>query len=268
MLLAALTVLLAGGCAANGTVGPSTSQSQIAPGSDPVASWRLTGGYTLAGVLTLRPPRLVVYPDGQTIADAAYRTDLSADEVSQLVDDLVADLRGTAVSRRASTGSTIVDAPTTVLTVRSPSGTFSASAEGLDELRESGGYSDQLYAARDRLDALHRRIVVAGQPYTSERVRVVVDRASQDGASADHGAGAPIGGASSTGATPPWPVELKLPEKPGQGDALVADLDGQSARDAVRLLNRDLDLNGAWQTYKTVDGSLVRASWRYLLPDE
>ena len=154
------------------------SQAPVASGSGPVASWRLTGGYSLAGVLTLRPPRLVVYPDGQTIADAAYRIDLSTDEVSQLVGNLVTDLRDPAASRR---------------------GTFSASAEGLDELRETRGYSDQVYDARDRLDALHRRIVVAGQPYTAARIRVVAEPVAPDGPAAS---GAATGGAASGGATP------------------------------------------------------------------
>lgn len=264
LLLAAAAATLA--TAACGQAEPTTStpsRQPVATGAGPVASWQLTGGYSAAGVLALRPPRLVVYPDGQTVADAAYRTDLTADEVTDLVGDLADQLREPSATRRPSNPPSIVDAPTTVLTVRTPDASYSASADGLDELREERGYSDQLYAARDRFDAMHKRIVGAGQPYTAERVRVVAEEVPPDAQS-----GGTANPRASAGQVRPWPAEVPVPDKEVAPGTRVADLDGERARVAVRALDRDLDLNGAWSAYRTGDGRTLRASWRYLLPNE
>ncbi|HLL66979.1 MAG TPA: hypothetical protein VK453_14930 [Micromonosporaceae bacterium] len=261
VLLGVVAALLTAACSAHGSADVTPTQTPVPGGSGPVASWELTGGYSAAGVLTLRPRRLVVYPNGEAVADAAYRTDLAAADVAELVGALADDLSAPVTDRRTGLPS-VLDAPTTVLTVRSTTGSYTARTEGLDELREERGYPDQLYDARDRLSALHKRIVAAGQPYTAERVRVVAEPVGS-APPGDDGSALP-----SADAARPWPAALPVPDRQGTDTARIADLDGDRARDAVRLLERDLDLNGAWRTYRTGDGTLLRASWRYLLRDE
>jgi hypothetical protein len=258
LLLDAALVLAAAATAsctpANGA-NPTPSATAAPPDGAPVVSWTLTGGFTMAGVLALRPPRLVVYGDGETIADAAYRARLDDDELRTLVDHLVTALGSPDITKRRSAAPVIADAPTTVLKVWNGSTMLSVSAEGLDELRDTAGYPTALYDARDRLASVYKDVTVTAQPYLANRVRVVTEQAPAD--------------ATGAGALQ-WPAEVTLPTQgdPTAADVHRADLDGQAARDAVRLLKRDLDQRGAWPTYRTVDGKLVQASWRYLLPDE
>jgi hypothetical protein len=221
------------------------------PGGAPVASWLLTGGFTMPGMQALRPPRLVIYADGETIADAAYRSRIESSELSALLEHLVADLRSPDVGKRKSASPTIADTPTTVFKVWAGSSTLTVSADGLDEFREIGMYASSLYDIRDRLGTVYKDVVATAQPYLADRVRVVTEL-------------------TTAGNAAPWPQQLQVPKAadPASDDVKRADLDGQAARDAVRLLTRDLDQRGAWPTYRTPDGQLVRASWRYLLPNE
>jgi hypothetical protein len=148
----------------------------------------------------------------------------------------------------------VADAPTTVLRVWTGTTMLTASAEALDELRDGGGYPSALYDARDRLGTVYKTVTSTAQPFLADRVRVVTERAPA--------------GATGAGALK-WPAEVALPTgNDAAPDVHKADLDGQAARDAVRLLKRDLDQRGAWPTYRTVDGKLVQASWRFLLPSE
>jgi hypothetical protein len=205
----------------------------------------------MPGMLALRPARLVIYADGETIADAAYRSRLESSELSALLDHLVADMRSPDVGKRKSASPTIADTPTTVFKVWAGSSTLTVSADGLDEFREIGMYTSPLYDIRDRLGTVYKDVVATAQPYLADRVRVVTELAT-------------------SGKSAPWPQQLQVPNEsdPASDDVKRADLDGQAARDAVRLLTRDLDQRGAWPTYRTPDGHLVRASWRYLLPNE
>lgn len=225
--------------------GPSTP-----PGGAPVALWKMTGGYVDRGLSALRPPRLAVYADGEVIADATYRMTLPADELATLLGKLVSDLKAPTTGRPSGSATGVVDAPTTVLRVWSGSTQLEAAAVGLDELRDRNVYSAAVYAARDRMGTLHRKVASTAQPYLAERVRVVVDTGTE----------APD--------MRPWPSTMTIPSATGPDVARVADLDGDPAREAVRLLTRDLDHRGDWPTYQTADGRLLRASWRYLLPDE
>jgi hypothetical protein len=261
-LFSAAAVVLAGaataGCDPASGAGAGQSPTTNPPDGTPVASWELTGGAATAGLLALRAPRLVVFADGETIADAAYRSRLASDELRGLLDHLVASLRMPGATKRRSGSPSIVDAPTTVFKVWTGHATLAASADGLDEQRDNGTYSSALYDARDRFGLVYKNVVATAQPYLADRVRVVTQDAP----------------AATTAEPTPWPAELVVPTgsavpTAGTGSGVRrADLDGQAARSAVRLLTRDLDQRGAWPTYRTGDGRLVQASWRYLLPNE
>jgi hypothetical protein len=246
----AAVALAAAGCTPANGANPSSSPTPPVPPPDgaPLASWVLTGGFTMAGLLALRPPRLVVYSDGETIADAAYKSHLDDDDLKRLVDQLVKDLRDPAP---AKTGGTVADAPTTVMKAWDGHSMLSASAYGLDESRDEGIYDAQLYDARDRVGDLYKKVTATAQPFLGSRVRVVTEVAAAEISATD---------------VKPWPAEVSVPV--GTDPVRTADLDGQKARDAVRLLTRDLDQRGAWPAYRTAAGQLVQASWRYLLPSE
>ena len=241
-----------GGCDSTPGVTATTPGPSIRPPDDntPVALWELSGGFADAAALALRAPRLVIFGDGEAIADAAYRARLDADQLESLATSLTNDLRGPDAQKKPSVTPTIADVPITKVSVWSPAGTLSFSAEGLDELRADHRYADALYDARDRLATVHKSVSAKAQPYLAARVRVVA-------MPAEDGPADPA----------PWPTDVKLPTADA-GGIRKADLDGDAARGAVRALTRDLDQRGAWPAYRTTDGILVRASWRYLLSYE
>lgn len=239
-----------GGCEGAPGATPTAAATIQPPDNTPLAVWELTGGFTTAALLAMRAPRLVVFGDGEAVADAAYRSRLDPDQLQNLATGLISDLRSTAAQKKPTVTPTIADAPVTKVSVWSPAGPLTFSAEGLDELRSDHVYADVCYDARDRLAAVHKSVSATAQPYLATRVRVVALQA--DGDPAD---------------VTPWPADVQLPSADGDG-LRKADLDGDAARGAVRMLTRDLDQRGAWPAYRTQDGTVVRASWRYLLPNE
>ena len=247
---AVLTTATVGGCdKANGAKPAPTPTSQPPPNT-PVASWALIGGFNRPGVLALRPARLVVFADGEAIADAVYRAQLDPDELKDLVDGLLAALTQPDVQKGRSDAPSVIDAATTRLEVWSGTAPVVVSAEALDELRDTDGYPRALYDARDRLAAVHKSVAETAQPYLADRVRVVAEPAGTDASE-----------------TRTWPVEVTL--GPADDKSVQrADLTGEAARSAVRMLTRDLDQRGAWPAYRTGGGKLIQASWRYLLPNE
>jgi hypothetical protein len=234
-------VALVTGCSRPSQAHPSPSPSLGPPDGAPVASWALTGGYTTPEKAALRPPRLVVYADGETVADAAYRSQLKPGELKTLVDHFVTTLRTPNIGRRKASSVSIVDAPTTQLEVWDGAKMLTVSVDGLDEDRDA--YASALNSLRDRLGTLYKTVTSTAQPYLAERVRVVAATSAETTAK-------------------PWPTQVPVPPTGGE------DLDGQQARDAVNLLTRDLDQRGVWPTYQTTDGRKVSASWRYLLRHE
>jgi hypothetical protein len=253
--VAVLAAAATGACTPANGANPTDAPTQAPPPDRPIASWALTGGFTMAGVRALRPPRLVIYSDGEAIADAAYRTRLDPDDLQSLLNRLASDLRAPSARPTTSIGPSIVDAPTTVLEAWDGQAIQTISAYGLDELRDEKVYGSAWYDARDRLGKVYTTVTATAQPYLGGKVRVVAE---------------PVTAEAPGGTVTPWPAQVALPTvpDPSNHDLVREDLDGQAARDAVRLLTRDLDQRGAWPTYKTADGHLVQASWRYLLPTE
>lgn len=256
LLLSTAALAAASGCSHSGGTQPSSSALPATPGSEPVITWALTGGYPSTGRLALRPPRLVVYPDGEIIADAAYRSDLTNPDLTELVAKVAAALKGTDPAKRREGVSLVANAETTVLTLRTAAGTVTARAPALDELRSKNGYPAALYDARDRIMTVQQRVVSASQPYTADRVLLVLEVCSS----------------SPLAEVEPWPAAISLPQETSpeavQAGVQTLALDGQNARDVVRLIARDLDSNGSWAVYRTTSGQILRACWRYRLPNE
>jgi hypothetical protein len=262
LLFGAASTLLAAGCSdTEGSQPVGVAPVTIPEGTTPIASWVLEGGVAAPGVLALRPPHLVVYPEGPVIADAAYRSDLTADDLTTLVSDLSESLRGPDAAKRRDGFSPQAQAPTTVLTVHSPKGTYSVRAPSLDELRAKQAYPEPLYSTRDRIAAIYQTVVSSGQPYSAERVRLVVTNSGLPAGNTQPGNAQP-------GDTQRWPATVPSPEGYDKDGVCVMTAHGDQGRDIVRSLTRDLDLNSAWPTYQLSDGTTVLATWRYLLPDE
>ncbi|GAA2634816.1 hypothetical protein GCM10010399_79380 [Dactylosporangium fulvum] len=247
---ASLVAAALGGCDNTPLVTPTAAPTVRPPANTPLAVWELTGGLNGAGMRALRAPRLVVFGDGEAIADAAYRARLDPDQLQSLAAGLTEDLRSSGAQKKPTVTPTMRDALVTKVSVWSESGTLSFSAEGLDEAKTDHLYADVLYTARDRLAAVYKTVSATAQPYLATRVRVVAVPVDGD-----------VAGVTA------WPTEVALPAS-GDGGLRKADLDGDAARGAVRMLTRDLDQRGAWPAYRIPDGTLVRASWRYLLPNE
>lgn len=257
--------LVAAGCRHNGGRPPTSSSTGTAStgsastgpastGPDPVASWRLVGGFTFSGLVAIRPHRLVVYATGEAVADAAHRLRLPAPEVGTLTEALISRLADGRAGKPRPGAPMAIDAPATEIVVRGGNRTYTVQVEALDELRGEGTYEPRLYEARDRLDAVYRRVVAEGAPYTSARVRVVVMPA-QDGDSP------PV-------AAQPWPAGVPVPATKVDGDAAWADLDGDQARRALAALPMQPGSLKEWKTYQTPDGRRLQAALRYLLPHE
>lgn len=246
----ALAATALGGCDGAPLVGPTPTPTVQPPEGTPLAVWELTGGLVGPAMLALRAPRLVVFGDGEAIADAAYRSRLDPDEVQSLANGLADDLRSTDAQKKRTAAPPIADAPVTKMSVWSAAGVLTCTAEGLDELRSEHVYADVLYDARDRLAAVHKTVSATAQPYLADRVRVVA---------------IPVDG--DQGSVTAWPADILLPTPDPEGLRKV-DLAGDQARAAVRALTRDLDQRGAWPSYRTADGKVFQSSWRYLLPNE
>lgn len=270
-LIGAAATLAAAGCDhSDNPVQSRRLPAAVPSGAAPVVIWSLDGGMTPAGLLALRPARLVAYRDGSAIADAAYRSNLARQEIVDLVNDLSEALKNSGTTRRKSGVTPDASAPTTVLSVRSAAGTFSARLAALEELRAKEAYSATLYATLDKVAAVHERVVGSGQPYTAERVRLVIQDAAirservSARATSDPSAGGELGG----GEAGAWPAAIAVPDGQNEDGVRVVDADADHAREIVRSLPRDLDMTGAWPVYQLPDGRRVHAAWRYLLPDE
>lgn len=247
---AALLASALSGCDGTPLTTPSESPTIRPPEGTPLAVWELTGGLVGTAMLALRAPRLVIFGDGDAIADAAYRSRLDPDELQSLSSGLLTDLRSSDAQKPRTATPPIAGAPLTKVSTWSPSGVLTFSAEGLDELKTTHVYADVLYDARDRLAAVHKSVSATAQPYLADRVRLVA---------------MPVDGEPATASA--WPADVVLPPA-DSGGLRTANLSADAARAVVRTLTRDLDQRGAWPAYKTTAGDTVRASWRYLLPNE
>lgn len=247
---AALLASALAGCDGTPLTAPTDAPTPRPPDGTPLAVWELSGATAGTAMLALRAPRLVVFGDGDAIADAAYRSRLDPDELQSLATGLQSDLRSSDAQKQRTAASPAVGAPVTKVTTWSPSGVLTFTAEGLDELKTAHVYADAFYDARDRLAAVHKTVSATSQPYLADRVRLVVMPVDGDPATVNA-----------------WPSDVTLPA-PDAGGLRKADLSGDAARAVVRTLTRDLDQRGAWPAYQTTTGETVRASWRYLLPNE
>jgi hypothetical protein len=247
---AALLASALGGCDGTPLTAPTTTPTPRPPDGTPLAVWELTGGLAGTAMLALRAPRLVVFGDGDAIADAAYRSRLDPEKLQSLAAGLQADLSSSDAQKPVTAAPAVAGAQVTKVTMWSPSGPLTFTAEGLDELKTDHVYADVLYEARDRLAAVYKSVSATAQPYLADRVRLVT---------------MPVDGEPATVHT--WPADVPLPA-PDRGGLRRADLSGDTARAVVRALTRDLDQRGAWPAYRTTAGDTVRASWRYLLPNE
>jgi hypothetical protein len=226
-------------------------RAEAAPGAHliaPAVSWQLSGGFVGPGFASLRPATLVIYRDGRAIADASVLLHLSKAEVTSLTRKAVTVLRNKANGHRRPGAPVIADVPDTVFEARDGSHKYALQAQGLQETKDSHAYPQPLYGLLDRLTKVHDKALHAGLPYHGAGVRLVV-----------------VSATGTTGGTA-WPAGVPVPAtSPDRVDS-VLDLTGAAARTAVRVIPHRNAWD--WQIYRTRDGRVLRAAWRYLLPHE
>ena len=255
-MLLAVMVGLASACARpSGDVGGQSREGPLVWPSGQtrlVASYAVGGGFVSYSWHVMEVPRLFVYTDGHAVADSRRTLLLTATELSDLVRALRRDLSGLGASVSPSGGMQVADAPTTVLAVRNGTGALrsvSAYALGIQD-----GYPRQLVAARDRLEAVAKRVVAEGTAYNSDRLRLVAEPRQESG----------------PGPVRLWPATVPVPPLlAGGGGLRTADLTGAAAANAAaRLPGADWQSGGQWPLLRSADGKLYGVAWRYLLPDE
>lgn len=224
---------------------PVPESASSRPARHPVAEWLRVGGLVAPGLIAVRPPMLVVYADGQVIADAAHELRLPSAEVKALVQALEHDLAGQPATASPQQGSPrIYDVPTTVLGVDSGGGMREVHVPYFEH--GTARYDAALVTARDRLARLADRVAAQGRNYSTDRVRVSIEQVTAPATSAK-----------------PLPEGVPLPPET-QAHSGSKDYKGNKAHTIVRLIPRD----GSWHVYRTSTGKHLALSWRYLLPHE
>jgi hypothetical protein len=214
----------------------------------PVVDWDWFGGFAGPGVDVLHASRLVAYPDGLVVADADRQSRLDGGSLRDLRRRMVTVLADPASIRRRPGAPVIADAPTARFAVRSADGTlYTVAVNALDESRPAHAYPQRLYRLSERLGAVHQRVLSSGTAYRPEAVRLV----------------AVLDSTSAPSAAAPWPHGLSVPPIAPGGLTGQINLRGRPARAAIQQIPRR-----NWPLYRTVDGLLLRAAWRFLLPHE
>jgi len=260
MLVALMLAFAAAGCALGDRVirgagsSISASPTTVAPTDLPAAAVlveaKLVGGFIMPGLRAIRAPRLVVYGDGRAVADASRVLTLAAGDVQALMTVLDRDVAGIPSTVRPRGGVAVMDAPTSVLTVRAADGApRRVSAAGLAEL--AGAYPAELTQAWSRITVLAQRVITTGSDYRADRVRLVGALAAEP-----------------TGAVRVWPAGVSVPPSAAQDGSMVLDVTGPTAAAVVRQVPRDAAASGRWPLYRTPQGKVVALAWRYLLPHE
>ena len=240
---AALTL---GGCAQS-TLGAPTALPST--GRDPVAFWRRRGSELAPRVDNMLPFLIVVYPDGQAIAEVTHTLHLSPTELVDLVSRLAGDLVGQPPTAAPQGGTRVMDAGLTVLGVRTATGTHAVTADALDELRGTHAYPAGLYDARDALGSLADRVTQQGTPYRADLIRLFAQPAGQ------HADVTPAG----------WLTGVPVPTTTDQYGVRYLDLTGAAATTVVAAVPPE---RFNWTPRLAPTGETLLISWRYLLPDE
>lgn len=240
---AATTILAACGAASNKPIVFPSDRVEL------VAACAVQGGMAPTTTLVMTPPELLVYSDGTVVA-AAHRTiKLTTQELSDLIGQLRSDLRGLDPAATSREARLVNDASSTVLAVRKADGTLqSVTAGALGIVHD---YPRGLNEAADTLFALANRTSASGTPFTSDRVRLVLQRTT-----------------AGSGTVHPWPAGVAVPTVAKFG-LPTADIDGTAAQAVVAKLPPDAWLDGnAWPVFRLPDGSLSMVAWRYIAPNE
>ncbi|GAA0415249.1 hypothetical protein [Acrocarpospora corrugata] len=213
-----------------------------------VALWGAEGGFVTPTTNTLRPPRVVVYGDGQVIADAVKTFKLTEAQVGETVAAMEKLLAGQPPTATPKPDAPMVtDVPTTVLAVRAKDGRLlEVRVPALDQV--AAYYPKELPEAKKLMEGLATRATAEGTDYVATRARMVAETAPD-----------PQGTVSA------WPAGV--PEPSGTVDPVwKKDLDEAATTAIVKAVPAGGENRQA--LFKTASGATFVVSWRYLLPDE
>jgi hypothetical protein len=196
------------------------------------------------------PFNLVVYTDGQAIAEVSGVLQVTTAELRDLVNGVATDLAGLPPTVAPRGNARVMDAGVTVLGLRTSAGAKSVSADALDELRDAHAYPASLYAARDLLSSLADRVMRDGTDYVAERIRLFAQPA----------AGQDTGGSPGT-----WPHGMAVPQTTDRFGIRYVDLAGPEVATVIASVRSE---RVDWAAFQSPTGEVMRLSWRYLLPNE
>jgi hypothetical protein len=245
---AALALVVAGalaGCggSSNGPVTFPTDRVEL------VASYAGVGGLAPASYLVMQGPSLLVYSDGQVVAASRRTLRLRPAELTSLVRDLRGDLDGLGANVTSHDAGRVLDGGATIFEVRLNDGTMrSVSVAALGAVDD---YPRGVNRANNRMCELFDRVDKHGDRYTSDRVRLALQPATQP-----------------TADVRTWPATVAVPDTV-RYSIRTADLDGDAARGVVAALaDAEYQVPSSWPVYELADGSRYQVAWRYLAPGE
>jgi hypothetical protein len=246
----ALAVVACGDDGGGDTSGGSGSRP--AGATDIVASRRFQGGFVPVGSDEVSLPDVVVYGDGLALAPTQDGRVLQAHLTEAEVDALVNDLLDTGLADLPARvepegGAVVMDAPDTVITVAVGDEQHEVAANALDF--EELGYPAGLRQASTMLTALGDRVRAEGEPWTSERIKVVATGPAGEGDSLT------------------WPAAVEVPADLLVGTVSTTSsttMDGADAEAVAAVLGTQ----HFFQQVELPDGTVVSLAWRPLLPHE
>ncbi|WP_155356029.1 hypothetical protein [Acrocarpospora macrocephala] len=242
LVLAGLSLVAACGGAGSETTAVAVEEVQA------VALWGAEGGFVTPTTNTLRPPRVVVYSDGQVIVDAGKTFKLTEAQLGETVASMERFLKGQPPTATPKPDAPMVtDIPDTVLGVRAKDGKMQeVRVPALDQVALF--YPKELVEAKKLMDGLATRGTSEGTDYVATRVRMVAETAP-----------------GAEGTVLAWPAGV--PEPSGAVDPIwKKDLDGDAAGAIVKAIPAGFE--NRQSLFKSGSGAVFVVSWRYLLPDE
>jgi len=212
----------------------------------PLFEWEQPGGFFFPGEAVLQPPPLAVYDDCVAFADAGYRQRLPQPDVDSLQAYALQVLNDPANTRR-DPDKPVRDRPVDQVRVRQPGGGYrTVHLDGWLNGDPDSAYPAALHSLNDRVQNLRHRITAAGERWQPDAVLLAAARMDYEPDSVH-----------------PWPRPVPIPPGRLYGELRLRGADASTLRRAMPMATEHV-----WPMYRAADGTILAATWRYLLPHE
>jgi len=212
----------------------------------PLFEWEQPGGFFFPGEAVLQPPTLAVYDDCTAFADAGHRLRLPQAEVDSLQAYALRVLDDPANTRR-DPDKPVRDRPVDQVRVRRPGGGYrTVQLTGWLDGDPDSAYPAALHGLNDRVQDLRRRITAGGERWQPDAVLLAAARMDYE-----------------PDEVRPWPRPVPVPPGRLYGELRLRGADARTVRRALPMATEHV-----WPMYRATDGTILAATWRYLLPHE